>query len=59
MKIVLLDTATLGEDLDLSPITSLGEAVEYKNTAPEQIAERLEGANVAVLNKLKLNVKIK
>ena len=55
MKIVLLDTATLGEDLDLSPITSLGEAVEYKNTAPEQIAERLKGANVAVLNKLKLN----
>ena len=55
MKIVLLDTATLGEDIDLSPITSLGEAVEYKNTSPEQISERLKGANVAVLNKLKLN----
>ena len=55
MKIVLLDTATLGYDLDLSPITSLGDAVEYENTAPEQIAERLQGANVAVLNKLKLN----
>lgn len=55
MKIVLLDTATLGYDLDLSPITSLGDAVEYENTAPEQIAQRLRGANVAVLNKLKLN----
>ena len=55
MKIVLLDTATLGYDLDLSPITSLGDAVEYENTAPEQIAQRLQGANVAVLNKLKLN----
>lgn len=55
MKIVLLDTATLGYDLDLSPITSLGDAVEYENTAPEQISQRLRGANVAVLNKLKLN----
>ena len=55
MKIVLLDTATLGYDLDLSPITSLGDAVEYENTDPDQIAERLQGANVAVLNKLKLN----
>ena len=54
MKIVLLDTATLGKDVDLSPITSLGEAVEYENTAPEQIAERLTDADVAVLNKLKL-----
>lgn len=55
IKIVLLDTATIGDDIDFSPITSLGEAVEYKNTAPEQIAERLADANVAVLNKLKLN----
>lgn len=55
MKIVLLDTATLGKDVDLSPITSLGEAVEYENTSPEQIAERLASADVAVLNKLKLN----
>ena len=55
MKIVLLDTATLGYDLDLSPITSLGDAVEHENTAPEQISQRLQGANVAVLNKLKLN----
>ena len=55
MKIVLLDTATLGEDIDLSPITSLGDAVIYENTAPEQIPERLRDADVAVLNKLKLN----
>ncbi|MBR6680669.1 MAG: hydroxyacid dehydrogenase [Clostridia bacterium] len=55
MKIVLLDTATLGEDIDLSPITSLGDVVEYKHTAPDEIAERLADADVAVLNKLKLN----
>ena len=55
MRIVLLDTATLGEDVDLSPITSLGEADVYKNTSPEEVAERLRDAEVAVLNKIKLN----
>ena len=55
MRIVLLDTATLGEDVDLSPITSIGEATVYKNTSPEEVAERLRDAEVAVLNKIKLN----
>ena len=55
MRIVLLDTATLGEDIDLSPITALGEATVYKNTAPEQVVTRLADAEVAVLNKVKLN----
>lgn len=55
MKIVLLDTATLGEDIDLSPIAALGNAVEYKHTLPEQVAERIVDADVVVLNKLKLN----
>ena len=55
MRIVLLDTATLGEDIDLSPITALGEATVYQNTAPEQGVTRLADAEVAVLNKIKLN----
>lgn len=55
MKIVLLDTATLGEDLELSPITRLGSATEYKSTLPEQVAERLTDAEVVVVNKIKLN----
>ena len=55
MRIVLLDTATLGEDVDLSPITSLGEATVYRSTAPEEVADRLHSAEVAVLNKVKLN----
>ena len=55
MRIVLLDTATLGKDIDLSPITSLGEATVYGSTAPEEVADRLRDAEVAVLNKVKLN----
>ena len=55
MRIVLLDSATLGEDIDLSPITSLGEATVYQNTRPEEVANRLVSAEVAVLNKIKLH----
>ena len=55
MNIVLLDTATLGEDLDLTPVTRLGRATEYPNTAPEQVAERIVDADVVVINKVKLN----
>ena len=55
MNIVLLDTATLGEDIDLSPILRLGSATVYQNTLPEQVLERLAHADVVVVNKLKLN----
>lgn len=54
MNIVLLDTATLGEDIDLSPITDLGDTVEYPSTAPEQIASRIADAEVVVVNKLRM-----
>ncbi|MBQ8894363.1 MAG: hydroxyacid dehydrogenase [Clostridia bacterium] len=55
MKIVILDKATLGEDLDLSPITALGEAAVYETSLPEEIAGRVRDAEVVVVNKLKLN----
>ena len=55
MKIVILDSGTLGADIDLSPIRALGEVVEYKFTAPDEVADRLSDADVAVLNKIKLN----
>ena len=55
MKIVILDSGTLGADIDLSPIKALGEVAEYKFTAPDEVAERLSDADVAVLNKIKLN----
>ena len=54
MKIVVLDAATLGEDLDLSELALLGEAVIYKKTEPEEVAERLADCDVVILNKVKL-----
>ena len=55
MKIVILDSVTLGADIDLSPITALGDVIEHKATPPEDVAARLSDADVAVLNKVKLN----
>ena len=55
MKIAILDADTLGADIDLSPLRSLGIMEEYGTTAPEQVFDRLKDADVAVVNKIKLN----
>ncbi len=55
MKIVILDKGTLGEDIDLSPIYSVGEVVEYENTPVDLVLERIADTEVIVLNKVKLN----
>lgn len=55
MNIAVLDAATLGEDVDLSPILSLGSVTVYPTTAPHQVAERIRDAHVAVVNKIRLN----
>ncbi len=56
--IKILDASTLGADLDLTPITSLGEAHVFPSTPPEQLAERLEVCEIAVLNKVKLTAPV-
>lgn len=55
MKIVVLDAATLGADLDLSPLEAVGRLTVYANTAPEEISARIAGQEVIVSNKMKLN----
>ena len=55
MKIAVLDKSTLGEDIDLSPIYSLGKVTEYETTPPEKVAERITDADVVIINKIKLN----
>ena len=55
MKIVVADAATLGTDLDLSHLNALGEVEIYPTTAPHEIAARLAGADVVILNKLRIN----
>ncbi len=55
MKIVILDAGTLGADIDLSPITVIANTDVYKHTTLECVAKRVSGADVIVVNKIKLN----
>lgn len=55
MKTVFLDAATLGNDIDLSPVTSMGETVIYPHTAPSEVSQRIGDAETVIINKVKLN----
>lgn len=55
MKIVILDAATLGNDIDLSVFSLLGEVKVYYTTPPDRVRERLADADVAVVNKIRIN----
>lgn len=54
MKITVLDSATLGRDLDLGPLSQLGETEIYKTTLPDEVACRIEESDVVIINKVKL-----
>lgn len=54
MKIVCLDSATLG-GVDLSVFKEFGEFITYDLTPPELVVERLDGADVAMVNKVVLD----
>lgn len=55
MNIAILDKDTLGADVDLSPLRAVGTTVEYGNTPPELVHQRIKDADVVVVNKIKLN----
>ena len=55
MKITVLDANTLGNDIDVSRLSSVGELTVYDFTEKTQVAERIKGSDVVVLNKIKLN----
>lgn len=55
MKIVFLDALTLGNDIDLSGFSELGEVVIYGSSTNAEVIERTRDCDVVVTNKLKLN----
>lgn len=55
MQIVVLDADTLGSDLTLAALEKAGRVTVYGTTSPEQVRDRLSGADVAVINKVRLN----
>jgi glycerate dehydrogenase len=55
MKIVILDSLAIGEDLDFSLFADLGELVIYPTTASEEVPDKIADCDVVITNKLKLN----
>ena len=55
MNIVVLDAATLGGALDLSPLHEIGTVYAYPGTPVEEIPARIAEADIIISNKLKLN----
>ena len=55
MKLVFLDTKTIGEDIDLSAYDALGEVVKYGFSTLEEIPERVKDADVLNVNKIAIN----
>lgn len=54
-KIVILQSASVGYDVDLSRFESLGDVVMYEDTTQDQIRERIKDAHIVITNKNILN----
>lgn len=55
IKIAVLDAATLGEDINLSCFSDIGEVKIYPLTARDEIKERISDCDVCVINKIKMD----
>ena len=55
MKLVILDRATLGEDVPLDMLYALGELTVYDVTPRESLFERISDADVLIFNKVKMD----
>jgi glycerate dehydrogenase len=51
-RIVFLDRGTIGPSVELTRPSFPHDWVEYEQTAPEQVIQRLSGAEIAVTNKV-------
>jgi lactate dehydrogenase-like 2-hydroxyacid dehydrogenase len=55
MKIVFLESDTLGKDVDLSPFHHLGEVIQYPSSNLDETAERVKDVEVIIVNKVAMN----
>lgn len=54
MNIKILDAATLGQDLDLSPFNNFGDVTIYQSTLKEELYNHASEAEVLILNKVEI-----
>lgn len=52
MRIVFLDRDTIGPSVEISRPSFDHEWIEYRRTSPEEVADRLRGAEIAITNKV-------
>ena len=52
MRIVILDAKTLGDDIDLSVFEQFGDVEVYPTTAPSELFERIQFADIIITNKV-------
>lgn len=55
MKLVFLDTATVGNDIEYTRFNEFGEVKTYKLTEPCEVPERLRDADICITNKVPMN----
>lgn len=55
MKIVFLEANTLGDDVSTEAFSGLGEVLRYPLSDPERNAERIQDADIIVVNKIPVN----
>ena len=55
MKIVFMEAQSLGEDMDLSIFSQLGEVEIYQLNTPAENAKRIQDADVVIMNKIKMD----
>ena len=55
MKLVFLDAKTIGDDIDLSIFDSFGEVIKYPFSTQQEVPERVQDADVIIVNKIQIN----
>ena len=58
MKLVMLDAGTLGDDLSFDALRELGDLTVYASTPSDEVVSRLDGCEVAILNKIKMTASV-
>lgn len=58
MKIVVLDAATLGNDITFEKWEKLGELTVYQTTPENMVIERLKNCDAVILNKVKITKEV-
>jgi len=52
MNIVILDQATLGDDMDFSPFQQEGHLNIFSTTTPDEVTQRVKDAEIIITNKV-------